>query len=197
MSRFLVISIVILLILSGCNQRDDFISKHYSKDEIKELDKLSSFIIDEMSKDCEDKTENCLYQYFNQFDNIGANEEFGFNISQDSLKALLDNIDKTLFDDIWIFCDLQRSMARDSSLITIRQLCIKHDGRFGALLKDVTENKEELGIYGEPFKIVGDYTPSMNGTLLKYPERFDFKSKDEFLLVTIHLITLSYPEAII
>lgn len=196
MIRSLIIAFLTLLLLNGCNQSGNLIEKHYSNDELAELDNLSDFIIDEMSKDCEGLLQDCLYQYFEQFKGIGANEEFGLKISQDAQKRLIDNLDKTLFDDIWIVCKVQRSTGSDS-LIKIRQLCINHEGRFARFLMEMTENRNELRAYAEPFKFVRDYTPAMNSTLLKNSGQFDFQSKDEFLLVTIHLLTLNYPEEII
>lgn len=196
MIRSLIIAFLTLLLLNGCNQSGNLIEKHYSNDELAELDNLSDFIIDEMSKDCEGLLQDCLYQYFEQFKGIGANEEFGLKISQDAQKRLIDNLDKTLFDDIWIVCKVQRSTGSDS-LIKIRQLYINHEGRFARFLMEMTENRNELRAYAEPFKFVRDYTPAMNSTLLKSPDRFDFLSKDEFLLVTTHLLTLNYPEEII
>ncbi|WP_200975837.1 hypothetical protein [Echinicola sp. 20G] len=187
-----------MMLLFGCaqnNRENQFMAQFYSKKEIAELDQLAQFIKNEISGNCIKTPEECFDHYFDQFKSLGANEEVDLEISKKSEQSFLANFDKSLFQDIWIFCDGQRSVGEDS-LINVRRLCINPKGRFASFLLKLTENHNQLNAYGETFKYTGDYTPSMNMLVLKQPEKIDFQSKDEFLLLTVQLLTLNYPEEI-
>jgi hypothetical protein len=64
-------------------------------------------------------------------------------------------------------------------------------------LTDVMKENSSVKIYGEPIEIGVGYTTSMNALLLMQPERFNFDSETEMLIVAIHILTLNYPEKII
>lgn len=188
--------IIISIICFSCSENPDPISKYYQPEEVAQINMLISFTKDQLSNNCDPEQSDCLIQFFDQFKDIGANEEFEIPISNEKEIKLLNSIDSALFTDIWIRCEWEKHSRKDSVTI-IERLCPNPEGRFVKLLKDITNKYPKLKKYGQAFSNTKDYSPAMNSTLLKYPEIFDFESKDQFFLVAIHLLTLNYPSKII
>lgn len=194
MIRISGIFFIAVLVVAICikDHSRNLLPEYFSDHEIEDLNKLIDFIIEQTSKDCNAQSTECLYQYFDQFKNLSANDPVQFNISQESQKKLLLKIDKNLFEEIWTYCEGTRSVTKDSVFVT-RSLCIRSDSRFAQLLEESSKLNSKLEEYYKPFEWVGTYGPSMNTVLIKQPYRFDFNSKHELLIVTVHLLTLNHP----
>ncbi|MCE7995607.1 MAG: hypothetical protein HEP71_26750 [Roseivirga sp.] len=193
------VPLLFILILTSCGlsqNKEDIIHKYYSDNEIAQLDKLIDFVIKEVSKDCNQSITDCFMGYFQQFEDLAASAEIEPNLSVSKQKALLNQLAQPLFEDIWTFNQWQRSVEIDS-VQNILVLSPRHDGKFARFLIEVTKNHDKLAGYGNTFKEMGDYMPSMNGQLIQIPQSFNFESKDELLLLVIHLLTLNHPPEIL
>jgi len=168
---------------------------YYTPKEILELQKLIQFVDKEITHNCGDAKLACYNKFFNQFENLEASAELKLPISQKGELQLLKNIDSDIFKDIWKICEFERSYKKDSTVI-FQSICLNPKGRFAKFLIDLTDEHEKLKDYGKTFEIMGDYTPAMNGIVIKCHDWFNIDSQDELLLMTIHLLTLNYPEKI-
>ncbi len=195
LSMKLFILILTAACLLGCSEQKSLTHEIYLTKEVQQLQKLTHFIKSELTKNCELETNDCIIDFFSQFKDIGANEEFDIPISKTDELKLLNSLDKELFDDIWKRCIWERHIGQDS-VINVELLCLNPEGRFVDLLLDAKAKYSNLQNYGQHFEFLKDFTPAMNSTLLKYPETFDYDSDDQFLIMSIHLLTLNYPERI-
>ncbi len=166
---------------------------YYTSKEILELQRLIQFVDKGITKNCKDAKVDCYNKFFEEFDNIAANEDLQIPLSQEDELQLLQDLDSDIFNDIWRICEYEKFYKKDSS-INIQSICLNTEGRFAEFLMDLTSNHEKLNHYGKPFKITGQYTPAMNGILLKYHEWFNIESQNELFLMAVHLLTLNYPE---
>lgn len=189
------IHILIYAMFIGCSEKPDLLNEYYKPDEVKQLYKLINFTKNELSKNCGKVTTSCMIEFFDQFKDVGANQEFEIPIDADQELELLNSIDEQLFHDIWINCTWERHRGKDN-VMQVEKICLNPDGRFVKLLIDAKERYPHLKNYGQQFKEIKGYTPAMNSILLKYPETFNFESNDQLLIVAIHILTLNYPEKI-
>ncbi len=200
MAKLFTYSIIFIALFCKCSEQkssEGLINKHFTKSEIIELDKLSKFFIEQVSSSCDVNRRDCLSLYFSKFKDLPASATtLDLMISQELESQLLTNIDQSVFNHIWTTCINQRILNKDS-VVNVQTICINQNGKFSKFLTEVIREHSSLKIYGKPFAIGAGYTASMNAILLKQPERFDFDSETEMLIVAIHILTLNYPEKII
>ncbi|SMG53872.1 hypothetical protein SAMN05661096_04111 [Marivirga sericea] len=195
MHKLHILYLTLLFVSCSHQEEQNSIQQYFDEQEIKHLELLMNFVRNEITADCKSEYEECISKYFNQYEDLPANaSDIDLGISKEKEKELLTKIDKSLFDKIWIYCEGSKATSKKDKRVKIKSLCINSKGKFAELLLSTTKSKDTLQIYGKPFEYLGDYSASMNSLLLKQSERFDFESKREFLLITIHLLTLNYPE---
>ncbi len=178
----------VFLVLIQCTQAEEpatLLDEYYSAQEINDLRKLSAFVEEQITKDCELSSQECIGLYFISFKNTKAAGPVELNIDKRRQRELLESIDKNLFSDIWDFCTDRQGTE---------YLCANDKGKFARLLKRISEGNSQLKLYGEAFFATSDFSPSMTGTLLKYPESFNFEYELEFILAAIHLLTINITE---
>ena len=192
-----ILSVALFVLFIRCSKssaEENLIEKYYNNDEIEQLELISEFVIEQMSKGCEVKSQECLYRFFDKYEEVirsAGDVELGF--SQSFQKELLNTLDKDFFNDIWYICEVEKRISSNERIL-VKELCIKTTGRFSKFLADFTSENEKLKGYGETLQLAGGYSPSMTATLIMEPERFNFQSKEEMLIVAIHLFTLNYSE---
>ncbi|MEK6481552.1 hypothetical protein WJR50_28670 [Catalinimonas sp. 4WD22] len=183
----------IALSYSMAQPRSVALEDYYTPKEILELHKLIQFVNEGITKNCDDTQLACYNKFFNQFNDLKANEDAQIPLSQTGELQLLESLDADIFEDIWRICEYERFYKKDSSIF-LQSICLNPEGRFAKFLIDLKDHHEKLNHYGEPFKITGLYTPAMNGILLKYHDWFNIESQSELFLMAVHLLTLNYPE---
>lgn len=164
-------------------QLDDY----FVANQIEELNRLTEFIVGQITINCDGDQASCINKYFDRYK--GYNYEIT-GISKPMQSELLSSLSPDVFNDIWAICKGTRSYAEDS-VVNVESLCPKTDGRFGSFLKDYCSTNNRLAAYGNTFEMAGDFPPSMTTQLLENPSSFDLSSKEELLIISIHLITLN------
>jgi len=183
--------------ISSCESQTKSVAleDYYTSRETLELQKLIDFVDQEITKNCVDSKLDCYNLFFDQFENLEANADLQLPLSKTGELHLLQTLDPSIFNDIWRYCEYKRSYKKDSSIF-LQSICLNPKGRFSKFLINLTKDHEKLNNYGRPFEITGDYTPAMNGILLKNHDSFDIESQNELFLMAIHLLTLNYPEKV-
>ncbi|MEM8967861.1 MAG: hypothetical protein AAGE93_15690 [Bacteroidota bacterium] len=177
----------LFLVLIQCTQAEEpatLLDEYYSAQEINDLRKLLAFVEEQITKDCELSSQECIDLYFSSFKNTKAGS-VELNIDRRQQRELLEGIDKNLFNDIWGFCTDRQGT---------KYLCTNNRGKFARMLKRISEENSRLKSYSEAFFAASDFSPSMTGTLLKYPESFNFEYEPEFILAAVHLLTINLDE---
>lgn len=193
----IIVSVTLLaLLINGCSKpsaNEYLIDRFYSKKEIEELDKITNFVINEMSKDCDGRSVDCLYQYFDKFKELRAADDIQVGFSMEAQKVLIESLDERLFYDIWGYLEVEKSTFTGKK-VSYSVLAINTNGRFSKFIAELTSENESVRQYGESLSLAGGFTPYMDATLLKQSERFKLESRNEMLIVAIHLFTLNYFE---
>ncbi|TXE11036.1 hypothetical protein [Algoriphagus aquimarinus] len=190
---FLSISLIAIVKEFGKDESKTQLETYFEPNQIEELNKLTEFVIGQIIKDCGGDQASCFNKYFDRFN--GYDYEIT-GISKSKQSELLDSLSPVLFSDIWAICKGTRSYSEDS-VVNVESLCPKTGGRFGSFLIDYCSNNNRLAAYGNTFEMAGDYPPSMTVQLLENPSTFDLSSKEELLLISVHLLTLNSEHTII
>ncbi|MFC4874789.1 hypothetical protein [Negadavirga shengliensis] len=98
------ICILVYAVCFGCSEENDLLHEYYNPAEIKQLHKLIDFTKNELSKNCSNEKTSCILGFFDQFKDLGANQDLNIPISVDKELKLLRSIDLDLFNDIWAKC---------------------------------------------------------------------------------------------
>lgn len=187
--------IAIFLLFWRCSSSTDELGNYFEPTHIEELNKLTEFVVNELTADCEGSQTDCLEAHFNQFKGSGYDFEITA-ISQSKQSQFLNTLSKSTYNEIWSTCRGTRSFSPDS-IVNIESICLNTNGAFAKFLTTYCSNNKRLADYGYAFEQAGDYTPSMNSQLLKHPSTFNLNTKAELLLISIHLLTLNNEEKII
>jgi hypothetical protein len=168
---------------------------YFRPDEIVEIQMLIDFVEKEIMTNCKHSKQLCYKGFFDEFQNMEANMDLELPLSKSGQLQLLENLDAAIFNDIWRICENEKSFKKDSTVL-IQRICPNSEGRFARFLTDLTMKHRKLAQYGSSFEATGDFTPAMNGILLKHHDWFDIESQDELVLLAIHLLTLNYPDTV-
>ncbi len=187
--------IAIFLISGSCSSTTDELANYFEPAQVKELNRLTEFVVSEITADCTGNQTDCLERYFNRFKDYDFDFELT-GISKVKQSELLNSLSESTYRDIWSTCERRKSLARDS-IVNIESVCLNIDGKFANFFTSYCSNLKRLTDYGHAFQEAGDYSPAMNGQLLKHPTTFDMNSKAELLLMSVHLLTLNTESKIV
>ena len=179
--------IAIFFTLWSCSSSIDELANYFEPAQIEELNKLTQFVVDELTMDCEGDQTTCLKAYFDQFKDIGY--DFELRISKSKQEELLRSLSKQTSNDIWSTC--KGSRPTGNGRVNIETICPNMNGGFANFLTDYSKKTDRLTSYGDAFEQAGSYSPAMNAQLIKNSESFNFNSEAELLLISIHILTLN------
>ena len=191
-----ILSVTIMVIFneSGRSKNESELINYFEPTQIAELNRLTDFVISELTTDCEGKQTDCLKNYFNQFEDSDYDFELT-GISKSKQNELLNSLSESTYNDIWSKC--KGSRPTKNGRVNIESICPNANGQFANFLINYCNKNERLAGYGNAFKQVSSYSPSMNAQLVLNPESFDFNSQAELLLISIHLLTLNNEDKIV
>lgn len=167
---------------------------YFNSTQIVELKQLTEFVVNQLTANCESDQNSCLLEYLNQYIESGYDVEIT-GISRAEQSNMLNSLSEETYNEIWGTCRGTRSFSQDS-VVNIESICPNMKGNFATFLTKYCAQFKRLSNYGEAFELAGDYSPAMTGQLLKNPTSFNLESKEELLLIAIHLLTLNNEDQI-
>lgn len=181
--------IIYLFFILGWSTNKNTLENNFEPNEILELKRITGFVIGSLTKNCDQDQPTCILNYLDKIQEL--NYEFELKeITKSEQEEFLNSLSKETFNDIWSICRGRKSISKEIVLQT-ESLCLNTKGKFSKFLIKYCSQKERLSAYGNTFEHAGDYTPSMAGQLFGNPTSFDLNSKEELLLISIHLLTLN------
>lgn len=181
--------IISLFCFLGCTSPEYTLEGNFEPKEILELNRITDYTIRNITKNCDQDQPTCIMLYFKQIQE--SDYEFELNgILKSDQEEFLNSLSKETFNNIWSKCRGTRSFSEDIVLQT-ESLCLNMNGRFAKFLSKYCSGKERLSAYGKALEQAGDFTPSMAGQVFENPTSFDLNSKEELLIISIHLLTLN------
>lgn len=192
-----------IIILISCNpQKPNLLSaemggdieKHFTKEEIKELEKVLAFfekeVCDCVKTDYED-LENCYQGYFEK---MVENEKTGVLntcISPEKQKAFFENMNRAFFFEIWNIYEgvkLPQKPGQEKEMIPVLGWS---RGKYLKYLKDISRGDHKIEQYITWFESVHDISPSMIADLIINYKEYDIQKTEIRLMIAIHYMTLT------
>lgn len=167
----------------------------YSKDEIKDLERLVYFV-DEFVQDRtkEKKIKNAYAQFFKNWHEAIYEGKLTEPILEKEKYAILDTINPQVFESIWEFeTDFNSIVYRDSILTDfsgIKYLKLKPRSRFLEYIKVKGKTSEFYNYFYQTMQDVGGISASMN---IRYAENminFDYNTIEDRLFAAIYILNL-------
>ena len=198
MNRIILFLVTISLTACINKEQQKDLNDFFNEKELQEINHLTSFVRQQIMDSCAADFENCVQQYFKDFEQQDlSSQEVDYRIAKAEQLQLLESLDQDVFQEIWGYCEGSMASEIEGERVNVKSVCINAQGKFAELLKYRTDAVDTLRIYGEAFEYVNDYTPSMNALLLLQSHRFDYSSDIDFLLISVHLLTLNHPDLIL
>ncbi len=107
--------IAIFLLFWRCSSSTDELGNFFEPTQIEELNKLTEFVVYELTADCEGSQTDCMEAYFNQFKGSGYDFEITA-ISQSMQSQFLNTLSKSTYNEIWSTCRGRRSFSQMPSV---------------------------------------------------------------------------------
>lgn len=181
--------IISLFSFLGCTSPEYTLEGNFGPKEILEFNRITKFVIGNLTKNCDQDQPTCIKKYFEQIKESAYEFELK-GISKPEQEEFLNSLSKETFNNIWSICSGTKSISKEIVLQT-ESLCLNPNDRFAKFLIKYCSQKERLSAYGKALEQAGDYTPSMAGQVFENPTSFDLNSKEELLIISIHLLTLN------
>ena len=168
---------------------DPLLAKHFSRQEITQLDNIRTFFNQQIMKNChEDSSIKACYQQY--LDRLNKADRPELNISYAEQKNLYKKIDKDLYHKIW-----QDSVkGRDPGtrkMISRRELGYNMKGTYIKFLQDVARKEPYFHQYTEAIEVAGELPPSLLDGFAYNPSGLDFNNERHQLILAIHFLTFN------
>jgi hypothetical protein len=186
-----------LISMGYCNAQVDFpklessdvISRHFSAQEINELQKILDFFDSEL---CEKSSKDLAECYESFFSKVLKESETGdvyvkFPYSEQT--ELYRELDTAMFNEIWAYGKTWTHDVGD----TLKYMDLNTQGSFQLLLKDIAKYNEGIKYYHEALLAVHGISPSMVGNIAYNASNYDISKSEIRLIIAIHYITLYDP----
>ncbi len=186
MTRILYI-ILISISVSSCSQkfRSTELKDNFSRDEIKDLQKLKSFFQSQMCGSTDD-FKSCidsLIPYLGEHGYVPILE----NVKFEEQKELYSNFKSNLFSEIWEF-GKARNLRENK---TYKSMGLNIEGKYALFLKDLSKRNPDLEQYYERIMGAGDWESMglLQQRIYTNPEYYDLKDPSIQVLIAVHFLT--------
>lgn len=125
LALLIIFSITLLLLFKfGKNSSKTKLETYFESNQIKELDRITDFVVEQITIGCEGDQIDCIYKYFDRYK--GYDYEIT-GISKPLQSELLNSLSPNVFSDIWGTCKGTSPYSEDS-VVNVESLCPKTDG---------------------------------------------------------------------
>jgi len=192
----LLLLIITIFALSCNSQRqndlsnDEAIKESFNKSEIKDLSKIQRFF--DQSIGVTDYTnEKEILKAYSDFFKVNTEIEMASEIkipfSISAQKDLNNQLDKSFFDEIWIY----RETIANNTGDTLTDMELNLSGKFVAFLKKQGLQDKKFENYYKTISLAGDVSPSLVAVIAKNFNDYDIEDPKIRLLIAIHYLTIN------
>lgn len=164
------------------------LNKNFTAEQIADLNKITEFFKTQMCLDMDSDFKNCYERIPHEYLEATGNG-FWTNIDFEKQKELYEQISKSTFDEIWMFCESTFYPGETKA----KSLCANATGKYHKFLADLGKNNPRIAKYAERIYSSGDF----NGLdlpyweILKNKKYFDLNDSNIQLILAIHYLSLN------
>ncbi len=196
----LIISIISIVMISCQDEidlrSDKYISDIFTKKEIKEIEKMISYVDNMVLSNTETKDiDHAYHMFLDKIDRtIQDSSRFLVPFEEEKKYQFLENLDPIVFKEFWNMSDhLKMARYKDTiyrDLENYKSLDISPVGRYVEYLKKVGEKDEFYISLGEQIELAGDL-PAANALWFpKNHRKFDFTIHKNRLWVVVYILRI-------
>lgn len=186
----LVSSVIGMLIFNFCcsiQSPTDELQNNFTKCQIKDLEKITSFFKNQICKDQAYDFEICFKEFFSQ---VYANNQrviWGY-FDFDKQQELYGSISKSTFDEIWSFSKYTRYKDKGE----FKSICSSFNGKYQKFVSEVGINNESIKKYASGLAGKGAFEDifMLLGRINENPKNFDFSDPNIQLILSVHCLSL-------
>jgi len=188
-NKLILILFIVLAVFSCKNynhksNEDKLLLNYFSKQEIKDLEKILNFFENEICKENNSNIEACYKSFLKKADINYKNKDFKISLSKQN--ELIKNISKSTYNKIWINGISFKNNHKD----TIKIMMLNTKSTYMNFIKEI--NKDYINEYYNLATgfVVGINAGTTNFMINNYDE-FNIKEKSERLIIAIHFLTIN------
>ncbi|MDA3880134.1 MAG: hypothetical protein PF436_07090 [Prolixibacteraceae bacterium] len=193
--------IIIGFTVFSCQSRfdlksDKYLNEIFSKDEVKEIEKMISYVDDIVIENTDNKNINQAYHQFLDKINqtIQDSSRFLVPFEEEEKYEFLESLDSSIFNEFWYMGNhIRMSRYKDSiykDLDNYKHLNLRPYGKYLDYLEKIGEDDEFYKSLKESLKVAGDLPAS---TAIWFPmnhKEFDFTIPKNRLWATIYILRI-------
>ena len=189
MRKFISLASIFLLapFLMACQQAysDSELQANFSEKEIKDLTKIRSFFIDQLCgsdfKTCYEKIDHDYLE--------ASGTGIWENIDFTAQKKLYENISKSTFESIWMYCKAKNYKTNEEK----KALCANAIGRYNNYLFDLGKQNPKIKEYADWVNASGDFSllQLSYSRISGHKKYFDLNDPNIQLILAIHYLSLN------
>jgi len=167
------------------------LNKSFSNEEIADLNKIVDFFKNEMCLYTNSDFKNCYKRIPHEYLEATGNP-FWININFEKQRKLYNQISKSTFNKIWMFCKTRNY----TNGLESKSICAISNGEYYNYLKNIGNKNPRIAKYAEQINASGDFL-SMNfhyWNILKLKKYFDLNDPNIQLILAIHYLSLNDQE---
>lgn len=167
------------------------LSNNFTTEEKADLKKITNFFKNQMCLNMDSDFKTCYERIPHEYLEATGNR-FWTNIDFEKQKELYEQISKSTFDQIWMFC---KSTEYKSGKET-KSLCANAIGKYYEYLVDLGKQNPIIAKYAERINASGDYSvlDIQYWNVLNDKKYFDLNNPNIQLILAIHYLSLNDQE---
>ncbi len=189
----LIFGIIILQVNFSCKTQYSAteLNKNFTSEQIADLNKITEFFKSEMCLHMDSDFKTCYERTPHEYLEATGNP-FWLNIDFEKQKELYQNISKSTFDEIWMFCKSTEFQTGKET----KSLCANAIGKYYKYLVDLGKQNPKIAKYAERINASGDYIglDIRYWNVLKDKRSFDLNNQNIQLILAIHYLSLNDQE---
>lgn len=183
-----IIPILFLFFSCGSDFSTPEMRNNFSKNEIKDLEKIVSFYKNQLSNKKQSKFEDSFNDALNNF-MYNENRDDFYNINFDDQKMLYNSISKSTFNEIWSY---NKSYMFEKSE-TYKTIGFKNKGKYNSFLKEVVKKDTIIKEYLNRLESAGDFNNSnyFIYDIIKNKDLYNLKDPNIQLVIAIDNLSIN------
>ena len=192
-----IIYTLLFLVLINCSTKkesnslysDTLIQKTFTKNEIKDLQKILDFFNREICKSTQENINDCYLNYCSRIRaEIKKHGMYKTHIDFQKQYEIYKQINSNTFSEIWLF---QQSLPLRERKDTLKYLGFNNNTKYIKFLNEYGKENKAVKDYINNFNIASDFGPSMISQVIMNYEAFQIEDIKSKLLIAIHYLTLN------
>ncbi len=185
-----IFGIIILQLNFSCKSQYSVteLNKNFTTEQITDLNKITEFFKSEMCLHMDSDFKTCYERTPHEY-LIASGNGFWTNIDFDEQKKLYDQISKSTFNEIWMFCESTYYPSKTKA----KDICAVSTGKYQKYLSELGKKNPRIAKYAERIQASGDFGSFdiQYWEVLKDKKYFNLKDPNIQLILAIHYLSMN------